>query len=70
MGLFGIHMPTIYGEGRHAFIRLQEEILKNIPDQSIFLWTRTEPSVAMAFTLATGRPTLLRWSTLKQVLGP
>ncbi|KAI0364803.1 HET-domain-containing protein, partial [Pilatotrama ljubarskyi] len=38
MGLFGIHMPTIYGEGRKAFIRLQQEIIKTIPDQSVFLW--------------------------------
>ncbi|KAI9067923.1 HET-domain-containing protein, partial [Trametes sanguinea] len=38
MGLFGIRMPTIYGEGRQAFIRLQEEILKRIPDQSLFAW--------------------------------
>ncbi|RPD62386.1 HET-domain-containing protein, partial [Lentinus tigrinus ALCF2SS1-6] len=38
MGIFGVHMPTIYGEGRDAFIRLQEEILKRSPDQSLFAW--------------------------------
>ncbi|KAI0363550.1 HET-domain-containing protein [Pilatotrama ljubarskyi] len=38
LGLFGIHMPTIYGEGHKAFRRLQEEILRRIPDQSIFAW--------------------------------
>ncbi|KAI0708859.1 HET-domain-containing protein [Cerioporus squamosus] len=38
MGLFGVNMPTIYGEGENAFIRLQEEILKHVPDQSIFVW--------------------------------
>ncbi len=38
MGLFSIHMPTIYGEGRHAFIRLQEEILKQFPDDTLFGW--------------------------------
>lgn len=38
MGIFAINMPTIYGEGRLAFVRLQEEILKVIPDQSIFAW--------------------------------
>ncbi|KAH9855752.1 hypothetical protein C2E23DRAFT_882548 [Lenzites betulinus] len=38
MGIFGVNMPTIYGEGRLAFVRLQEEILKEIPDQSIFVW--------------------------------
>ncbi|KAI0808405.1 heterokaryon incompatibility protein-domain-containing protein [Fomes fomentarius] len=38
MGILGVHMTTIYGEGRNAFIRLQEEILKMHPDQSIFAW--------------------------------
>ncbi|KAI9058581.1 HET-domain-containing protein [Trametes sanguinea] len=47
LGLFGIHMPTIYGEGRGAFLRLQEEIMKRIPDQTLFAWgtryTYSEP---------------------------
>ncbi|EIW61113.1 HET-domain-containing protein, partial [Trametes versicolor FP-101664 SS1] len=38
LGIFGVHMSPIYGEGRNAFLRLQEEIIKNIPDQSIFAW--------------------------------
>lgn len=38
LGIFGINMPTLYGEGDRAFIRLQEEIVKRIPDQSIFVW--------------------------------
>ena len=44
MGLFNVNMPTIYGEGRFAFVRLQEEILKHIPDQSIFAWGRAVDS--------------------------
>jgi len=39
MGLFGINMPMLYGEGELAFIRLQEEILKTSNDHSIFAWT-------------------------------
>ena len=31
-------MPTLYDEGEQAFRRLQEEILKRIPDQSLFAW--------------------------------
>ncbi|RPD59901.1 HET-domain-containing protein, partial [Lentinus tigrinus ALCF2SS1-6] len=38
MGLFGIHMTPIYGEGTKAFIRLQQEIIKHSPDHSIFAW--------------------------------
>ncbi|OAG14921.1 HET-domain-containing protein [Alternaria alternata] len=38
MGLFGIHMPMLYGEGDNAFRQLQEEIMRRTPDDSIFAW--------------------------------
>ncbi|TBU37284.1 hypothetical protein BD309DRAFT_631896 [Dichomitus squalens] len=38
MGIFGVYMPILYGEGRNAFLRLQEEIVKKTSDQSIFAW--------------------------------
>ncbi|KAL7951889.1 heterokaryon incompatibility domain-containing protein [Trichoderma barbatum] len=38
MGLFSVSMPLIYGEGKKAFLRLQEEIIKTVDDQSIFAW--------------------------------
>lgn len=38
MGIFGVHMPMIYGEGERAFIRLQEEIIKISDDYSLFAW--------------------------------
>jgi len=38
MGIFGVNMPTIYGEGGNAFIRLQHEIMKLSDDQTIFVW--------------------------------
>jgi hypothetical protein len=28
----------LYGEGKKAFIQLQEEIMKNVDDHSIFAW--------------------------------
>ncbi len=36
MGLFGVSMPTNYGEGKRAFIRLQYEIMQHNPDMSLF----------------------------------
>ncbi|KAF0326687.1 het domain-containing protein [Colletotrichum asianum] len=36
LGLFGVNMPLLYGEGSKAFVRLQEEIVKISDDQSIF----------------------------------
>jgi hypothetical protein len=39
LGVFGVDLPLIYGEGgTKAFLRLQEEIMKNLNDQSIFAW--------------------------------
>lgn len=42
MGLFDVDMPLIYGEGRKAFSRLQQEILDRSQDQSIFAWAYPE----------------------------
>jgi hypothetical protein len=42
LGLFNINMPLLYGEREKAFIRLQEEILKNTGDYSLFAWTADE----------------------------
>lgn len=38
LGIFGVTMPLVYGEGKRAFVRLQEEIIKESDDQSIFAW--------------------------------
>ncbi|KAK3320441.1 heterokaryon incompatibility protein-domain-containing protein [Cercophora scortea] len=38
LGLFDINMPLLYGEGARAFTRLQEELLKQYHDHSIFAW--------------------------------
>ena len=38
LGIFNIHMPTLYGEGERAFRRLQEEIMRRTPDQTLFAW--------------------------------
>ncbi|RYP63425.1 hypothetical protein DL771_009278 [Monosporascus sp. 5C6A] len=38
MGIFGINMPLLYGEGERAFVRLQEEIMKFSDDHSLFAW--------------------------------
>ena len=38
MGVFDVNMPLLYGEGRKAFFRLQEEIIKQTDDHSIFAW--------------------------------
>ncbi|EJF56846.1 HET-domain-containing protein [Dichomitus squalens LYAD-421 SS1] len=38
MGLFNVRMTIIYGEGSHAFQRLQQKIMKHGFDMSLFAW--------------------------------
>ena len=38
LGIFGIHMSLLYGEGEQAFRRLQEVILGRTEDYTIFAW--------------------------------
>ncbi|KAH8660308.1 hypothetical protein BX600DRAFT_467538 [Xylariales sp. PMI_506] len=39
LGLFGVSIPIIWGEGAEAaFVRLQEEIIRNRNDLTIFAW--------------------------------
>lgn len=51
MGMFDVNMPLLYGEGEKAFLRLQEEIIKNSNDHSIFAW-RMEKRYAVHGLLA------------------
>lgn len=38
LGIFKVHMPLIYGEGRRAFYRLQKEIMKTTEDYTMLAW--------------------------------
>ncbi|RYP50841.1 hypothetical protein DL768_003759 [Monosporascus sp. mg162] len=38
-GLFDVTMPLLYGEGKKAFRRLQEEIIRQHDDHTILAWT-------------------------------
>lgn len=42
MGLFNVNMPMLYGEGgEKAFVRLQEQIMQETDDETIFAWRST-----------------------------
>ncbi|KOS18747.1 Vegetative incompatibility protein HET-E-1 [Escovopsis weberi] len=43
LGIFDIKMPLMYGEGTKAFLRLQEEIIKQCDDQTILAWGWKRP---------------------------
>ncbi|KUI62532.1 Vegetative incompatibility protein HET-E-1 [Cytospora mali] len=38
LGLFNVTLPILYGEGSKAFLKLQEEIMKDTDDYSLFAW--------------------------------
>jgi hypothetical protein len=54
LGLFGVNMPLLYGEGLKAFQRLQEEIMKKGEDYTLFCWTRDAHSTPSAYMESTG----------------
>ncbi|KAH7232638.1 hypothetical protein NW759_015634 [Fusarium solani] len=62
MGLFSVNMPMLYGEGDRAFLRLQEEIMKQSDDQSIFAWTDRDASPDAHHGLLAKSPTNFRFS--------
>jgi hypothetical protein len=39
LGLLDVYIPLLYGEGKRAFARLQEEVIRLSADQSIFAWS-------------------------------
>lgn len=54
MGIFGVNMPTLYGEGRRAFRRLQEEIMQHTVDTSLFAWGPSLKFLKALFEIAEG----------------
>lgn len=46
LGLFDVSIPLLYGEGDRAFRRLQEEIVKETYDHSVFAWSEAYHSVS------------------------
>lgn len=56
LGIFDVNMPMLYGEGDKAFIRLQEEIMKRSPDQSVLVWTSASTRTLLASAPSDYRP--------------
>ncbi|KAJ4396062.1 hypothetical protein N0V93_000279 [Gnomoniopsis smithogilvyi] len=56
LGIFGINLPLIYGEGHRAFIRLQEEIIRTSDDHSILAFN----TILSRNSLLADHPSLFR----------
>lgn len=54
LGLFNIKMPLLYGEGTRAFRRLQEEIMEQSDDQSIFAHSPTDEGSNQVLATSSG----------------
>ena len=39
LGIFGVHMPLLYGEAEMAFVRLQEELVRRFRDHSLLIFS-------------------------------
>jgi hypothetical protein len=60
LGIFGIHMPLLYGEGDQAFVRLQEEMMKKSHDDPILAWefsTTLKLTGGSGYSLSASSPT-------------
>ncbi len=57
LGIFGVNMPMLYGEGHRAFQRLQQEIIGTTDDVSFLLWTGHRHLRYLSTTTETLRPT-------------
>lgn len=53
MGIFNVNMALLYGEGKRAFIRLQEELMKDSDDETIFAWFAEKDKEPLVGLLAT-----------------
>ena len=42
LGLFGVQLPLLYGEGNKAFRRLQIQLIDAYDDDSIYVWNATD----------------------------
>ena len=69
MGIFGVNMPMLYGEGERAFVRLQEEIMRTSDDQSILAWSNWVPNQGRGL-LAASPAAFFRCGSIAKISNP
>ncbi|KAF2741773.1 HET-domain-containing protein [Sporormia fimetaria CBS 119925] len=71
LGIFGVNMPPLYGEGRtKAFRRLQLLIMETSNDQTIFLWNKGHANLVDGDMLATSPDDFLEASAYQRLIVP
>lgn len=69
MGLFGVSMPLLYGEGHKAFKRLQLEIMKECYDPTILAWASADSYATIVGVLASSPAAFEGCETVEWALG-
>jgi hypothetical protein len=69
LGLVGVNMPLLYGEGRRAFYRLQLELLKHTTEHTIFAWTPKSMITSSSLPLSKTFQLLRLFSQLLRLTG-
>jgi hypothetical protein len=70
LGIFDVNMPLLYGEGDRAFLRLQEEIIKNNFDDTLFSWPGyNEHKTVLATNPLAFKSPSLQYRKFQRVLG-
>ena len=62
LGIFGVSMPALYGEGEKAFFNLQQQIIKHSDDESIYAWICKGAHDDMPFGMLADSPRNFRHS--------
>jgi hypothetical protein len=70
LGIFGVNMPPLYGEGPNAFFRLQLEIMKISNDESLFAWEDDFSKTVTSGGLLAPSPIFFRFSSNIILLAP
>ena len=73
LGIFDVNMPMLYGEGEKAFLRLQEEIIQQSDDHSIFAWSMNghlQPGLLASSPVAFANCHFVRATTSRQGRSP
>jgi len=63
LGIFGVNIPILYGEGSKSFIRLQEEIIRVSSDHSIFAWEGLDDAELQVGSVLAEHPSAFARST-------
>ena len=70
MGLLGVNMPMLYGEGKKAFHHLQLEVIHTSNDQSIFAWSCDREGAVWTGNILADDPSIFHCCSKMELMDP